>query len=206
MYKEQIEKFISSLDKTKNTCESYRRDLNQMDDYLRANENSTALDYANYIKEEKKASTVARVYSSMNSFFKYMMQTGQLSTNPIDGIIAPRVEKNPRRVLNEKEKEEMRNMPKGYGNKAVRDRAMIAVMFDTGYKVSKLIDLKMKDVEGLSLSLQSRVVLDDYIYGTRNLMLNGNECDNLFTNCDGKPMTRQGFWKILKTYTKNGEF
>lgn len=206
MYREQIENYIAGLGKSKNTCESYRRDLNQMDEFLNANKDMTVVDYANKIKEEKKASSVARIYSSMNGFFRYMKQNGLVDENPMDGITAPRVVSNPRHEFTEKEKENMRQMPKGYGDKAVRDRAMMAVMFDTGYKVSRIIDLKMNEVGMLALSSESKAILEDYIYGTRSSILNGKECDNLFTNCDGRPMTRQGFWKIIKTYTKNGEF
>lgn len=175
-----------------------------MEEFLCAAEGRSVLEYANKIKAEKKASTAARIYSSLNGFFRYMVQNNLTDSNPMDGLTAPHVVKNPRHTFTEEEKQAVRSMPKGYGDKAVRDRAMIAVMFDTGYKVSRIINLKLNDVDSLKLSSESKEVLDDYIYGTRDSLLNGNECSHLFTNCDGKPMTRQGFWKIIKAYTKNG--
>lgn len=198
MYREHIENYIAQLNKSENTCEAYRRDLNQMEDFLCANEGATPLDYAEKIREEKPASSVTRIYSSMNGFFRF------LGINPLAGLQAPKVVKNPRRVLNEKEKLKLREMPKGYSDKAVRDRAMLAVMFETDYKVSRLIDLKLEDAGKLNLSAHTREILDDYIFGSRDSLLNGNACAHLFTNCDGKPMSRQGFWKIIKRYTADG--
>ena len=82
--------------------------------------------------------------------------------------------------------------------------AMISVMLDTGLKVSSIIALKLDDVKNLDLPMETQVVLDDYIYGSRESLLAGNACDRLFSNCDGKPLSRQGFWKIIKKYTKDG--
>lgn len=169
-----------------------------MEDFLCAHEGATPRDYADKIKAEKPASSVTRIYSSMNGFFRF------IGAGPLEGLQAPKVIKNPRRVLNENEKHQLSEMPKGYSDKAVRDRAMLAVMLDTDYKVSRLIGLKLEDAKRLELSDRSREVLDDYIYGSRDALLNGNECEHLFTNCDGKPMSRQGFWKIIKRYTTDG--
>ncbi len=204
MYGEHIENYIEQLDKSSNTCMSYRRDLTQMDEFLHANPDKDIRDYAYLIADTKATSTVSRVYSSINGFFRYLMKTGLVSENPMEGLSAPKVISNPRRVLTEEEKLALREMPKGYSDKAVRDRAMIAVMLDTGMKVSGIINLKLEDAKDLQIPLGTRVVLDDYIYGSRDSLLAGKECDRLFANCDGKPMSRQGFWKVIKKYTKDG--
>jgi len=200
MYRAEIENYIDRLGKSSNTCESYRRDLIQMEAFLCANEGAQVRDYARLIADTKAASSVARIYSALNGFFRYMTTCGKMDANPMEGITAPKIVKNPRPVYDDARKSEIVAMPKGYGNKAVRDRAMFAVMFDTGYKVTRLIGLKMSDVDGLEVSAETKAILDDYIYGTRDQMLAGQESDLLFTNCTGRPMSRQGFWKVFKSY------
>jgi len=202
MYRQDIENYIAKLGKSDNTCESYRRDLLQMEEFLCANEGAQIGDYAELIVTAKAASSVARIYSAMNGFCRYMVASGRIEANPMKDYSAPKIVKNPRPVFDDDKKSQIVAMPKGYGNKAVRDRAMFAVMFDTGYKVTRLIELRTSEVEGLALSKETREILDDYIYGTREQMLDGKVSDRLFTNCNGKPMSRQGFWKLLKSYTK----
>lgn len=204
MYREEIENYINSLDKSRNTRMSYRSDLLQMNEFLCANPDKSVVEYAEMIAGSRASSTMSRVCSSLNGFFRYLTLNGKISENPMTGISAPKVVKNPRRMLTEDEKLILKSMPKGYGDKAVRDRAMIAVMFDTGLKVSSIINLKLEDAKELEIEKETREVLDDYIYGSRESLLAGNSCDRLFANCEGKPMSRQGFWKVIKKYTKDG--
>ncbi len=183
---------------------AYSRDLLQMETFLQLNPDKTVREYAEDIISGKASSTVSRVYSSMNGFFRYLLDQGKIESNPMEGLSAPKIIRNPRHELTEEEKTILRNMPKGYGDKAVRDRAMIAVMFDTGLKVSSIINLTLEDVQELQLTGETRLILDDYIYGSRDALLAGNNCDRLFANCDGNPLSRQGFWKIIRKYTRDG--
>ena len=149
MYKEQIENFISQLDKSRNTILSYRRDLMQMEDYLETNPEKDVRDYALYIADGKSTASLSRIYSSMNVFFRSLVLNGTLEKNPMDDIVPPKVIKNPRHSFTEEEKIILKSMPKGYSDKAVRDRAMIAIMLDTGMKVSAILSLKPDDIKKL---------------------------------------------------------
>ncbi|MDO4938818.1 MAG: site-specific integrase [Lachnospiraceae bacterium] len=204
MYREEIENFIAQLNKSNNTIISYRRDLMQMEDYLQTNPDRTVRDYAELIASEKSTASVSRIYSSMNVFFRNLVLSGAMEKNPMDGIVPPKVKKNPRRSFTDDEKLVLKSMPKGYSDKAVRDRAMIAIMLDTGMKVSAILNLTPEDVSKMELPMETRIIIDDYIYGSRESLLAGNTCDRLFANCEGKPMSRQGFWKVIKKYTKDG--
>ena len=89
MYKSSIENYIAQLDKSGNTLQSYQRDLMQMNDYLAANPDKTVADFAELVASKKATSTASRVFSSLNSFFKYLVSTGSMGHNPMDGITAP---------------------------------------------------------------------------------------------------------------------
>ena len=190
----RVENYILSLNKSKNTIDSYRRDLNQMCDFLETNSDRTPADYAAMIIQQRPASSAVRILASMNGFFRNEVINGNETTNPIEEIVPPHVEKK------EKRKFDFNRMPSGYSAKSVRDRAMIAVQRDTDMKVTALLELKTGDVTELRLSSETKGILEDYIYGSRDCILNGNKTDRLFINMNGKSMSRQGFWKIMKEY------
>ena len=104
--------------------------------------------------------------------------------------------------------------------KGKRDRALFEVLYATGVRVSEIIEMKLSDVNLrmgfvscsgthgrariVPMGVPAREALQDYIEHSRNIMLKNAEPDDpngmLFVNYLGEPMTRQGFWKILKQY------
>ena len=94
---------------------------------------------------------------------------------------------------------------------------MLELLYATGIRVTELTSLKVSEVN-MKLSYivckdngRERIIpfgrnakkaLESYLGGARTVMLKGNESDILFTNCSGSPMSRQGFWKLIKFYAK----
>lgn len=226
----EIHNFIAYIHNEKkasgNTEISYQRDLLQMADYL-AKEGITAVggvtgdvlnEYAAYLKQKgKAASTISRSIASMKAFFQYIQELGEIGGNPAAALHAPKIEKRVPEILTVQEVERLINQPSGDSAKERRDKAMLELLYATGIRVSELIHLTVDDInmEGSYLSCEmngrSRKIpfgseagkaLRIYLSEARAVFVSekGNRC--LFTNCSGKQMSRQGFWKLLKQYAQ----
>ena len=134
-----------------------------------------------------------------------------------EDLKAPKIEKKMPEILTTDEVNRLLDQPKGNTPKDIRDRAMLELLYATGIRVSELIGLKVSDVNlqiGYIIcrdARKERVVpfgapakraLSDYIRSARDLMLADQTSDVLFTNCSGQPMSRQGFWKLVKYYAR----
>ena len=107
--------------------------------------------------------------------------------------------------------------PKTDTPKGIRDKAMLEMLYATGIRVSELIHLKTQDVNLMMGYItcrdeKERIVpfggpakkaLEQYLGSARAALMHGRDDDVLFVNCSGGPMSRQGFWKILKSYAKS---
>lgn len=226
--KEEIKSFIEYLDKEKgasqNTQVSYRRDLVQLATYLEkmgvteaAKVTKTMLNsYVLHLEKEGKASTtVSRMLASMKAFFSYEFKSGKIKKDPADMIRAPRIEKKMPTILSIDAVNRLMEQPSGTSAKEIRDRAMLELLYATGIRVSELIHLKLEDVNmsigfitcrdehkerTVPFGRVAKEALSKYLALAREELLKGNESSFLFTNCSGGPMSRQGFWKIIKYY------
>lgn len=225
---EDIKEFIVYLREVKrtsvNTEVSYQRDLLQMAAFLRekgiheaSKVTKTSLNsYILYLEKEGKATTtISRVLASMKAFFHYEVSCGRIHRDPAELLKAPRVEKKAPTILTVDEVNCLLAQPGGEAPKEIRDKAMLELLYATGIRVSGLIHLRVEDVN-LSVGfitcrdgMKERTVpfgkvakqsLLNYMDQARQTLLKGNESEWLFTNCNGKPMSRQGFWKIIKYY------
>ena len=227
----EIESFISYLRNVKktslNTEMSYRRDLTKMRIYLEITAASPAVNeiteenlkkYMAYMERRKyKASTISRNVASMKAFFHYLLKSGMIQKDISDCLRAPKVERSAPDILTEEEVERLLGGPSGDSDKEIRDSAMLELLYATGIRVSELIGLRISDVnmhmgflicrEGnrermIPFGSQAREALQRYLSRAREHMVTNEARDVLFVNCQGAPMSRQGFWKIVKYYAK----
>ncbi len=211
-----IEKGLS-----KNTKDSYLRDLNKYKDFLK-NKNIkdiTTCDIEKYIKnlnnDGKSTATVARNIASIRNFHKYISRVYNVF-DPTGSIASPKLSKKLPKVLTLEEVDLLLDInPKSEFE--YRNKAMLELMYASGLRVSELVSLTVNDV-----SLENNVVkcfgkgskeriipigdvaveaLKEYLL-KRNVMLKGYFTDSLFLNNHGKELTRQGFFKILKKVAK----
>lgn len=220
--------YLRNIKKTSpNTEMSYRRDLTKMRIYLELTAQShSAADvteenlkkYIAYMERKKfKASTISRSIASIKAFYHYLLKEGLVKTDVSDCLKAPKVERKAPDVLSVEEMEKLLEQPAGDSYKEMRDSAMLELLYATGIRVSELISLRISDVnmqmgflicrDGdkermVSFDNEVREALRQYLTKARDHMATNDARDILFVNCSGTPMSRQGFWKLVKSYAK----
>ena len=223
----RIKLFLEFLQKDKklsnNTLQSYKRDITQYESYI----NEENLQYLKVTNEDikkylenlknigKKTSTISRNLASIRSFYQYLVRTKKVKEDPTEGIQSPKVEKRVPSVLSSKEVELLLEQPKTVDLKGIRDKAMLEFAYATGMRVTEIINLDIDDVnlkEGyvscsnankqrnIPLGAISINALKEYIKKARPYLIKSEDEKSLFVNINGKRLTRQGFWKIVKFY------
>lgn len=216
--------FIKSDKKlSKNTLESYQRDILQYQEYLEEKKidykevnNENVLGYLDYLKGlDKKASTISRHLASIRLFYQYLLKNKIVKEDPTKGIQSPKIEKKAPSILSSQEVSLLLEQPNGEGLKSIRDKAMLEVAYATGMRVTEIISLNVSDID-LEASLvtcknenKQRIIplgklslsaLKEYMTIARPNMIKDDNETALFVNVNGKRLTRQGFWKIIKFY------
>ena len=223
----QLKQFLKFLEVDKrasnNTLQSYKRDLVQFENYLREKEikyskvtEQDIKDYIDYLSENgKKASTISRTIASIRAFYQYETRVKKVKTNPTENIKAPKVEKHAPSILSSQEVELLLDQPKNVDLKGTRDKAMLEFAYATGMRVTEIISLNVSDVNlenstvACKTNNKQRVIplgslslkaLQEYIENARPILVKDESEEALFVNINGRRLTRQGFWKIVKYY------
>lgn len=223
----QIKLFLKFIETEKklssNTLQSYRRDLVQFQDYL----NEIKVRYThvheehvrNYIaelnEEGKKPSTISRSIASIRSFYQFLVRKQKVKEDPTEKIQSPKIEKRVPSVLTTKEVELLLEQPSTEDLKGRRDKAMLEFAYATGMRVTEIISLNIDDVhleEGyiicktgskqrnIPLGKMAQKALKEYVENARDILVKSEKETALFVNINGRRLTRQGFWKIIKYY------
>ena len=209
-----------------NTQISYERDLRKLAEFLlhqgitKVQEVSeTSLNsYVLFLeKQGKAASTVSRYIASFKGFFEYCFKQGVIVQDPAERLKPPKVEKKFPQILTISETQRLMDGPDLKSDKGIRDRAMLELLYATGIRVSELISLRTEDMNltmeyvvcheknkdrVIPFGVEAKSALVNYLEHTRTQMVGESESEYLFVNCSGKPMSRQGFWKLIKFYAE----
>lgn len=210
---------------SRNTIASYNRDLVKLAHFLTdcgltAWDEVTGTSLNSYIlmieKQGLSTATVSRNIASIKAFFLYLLKQGVITEDITDTLKSPKIEKKTPVVLTIDEVNLLLQQPGGSTPKDIRDKAMLELLYATGIRVSELITLKVRDVNlsmnflqchdgsskerAIPFTNETRSALENYLYHARDIMCKGEQ-EVLFINCQGTPMTRQGFWKIIKYYS-----
>lgn len=226
-----IQKFIRYLHKTRkasnNTEVSYERDLKKLQRYMEEEQQvkewsevtvTNLNSYMLYLEREKfAASTISRNVASVRAFYQYMYKKGIVHADISGELKPPKIEKKMPDILTIQEVDLLLKQPSADSPKGMRDKAMLELLYATGIRVSELIHLRQNDVNmkmsyiRCSEKNKERIIpfgntakqaMAVYLESGRKDLLKAQECEELFVNCSGKAMSRQGFWKVLKSYAK----
>lgn len=226
----EIDSFISYLHNVKktstNTELSYKRDLKKFAAFFEDRGITSIKDvsedglkeYVQYMNDNDfKPATISRNIASIKALYHFLSMDNQDLTDISDKLKAPKIEKKAPDIMTTSEVNRLLEQPAGDGPKEVRDKAMLELLYATGIRVTELISLKLSDVN-LQMNCivckdarKERVVpfggaahdsIVRYLESARDALVAGVSCDSLFVNCSGDSMSRQGFWKLIKYYTK----
>ncbi|HPS75022.1 MAG TPA: site-specific tyrosine recombinase XerD [Oscillospiraceae bacterium] len=222
---ELFEKYLKDVKKSStNTLSSYLRDIRQLGEYLDTHTdkelNSAAekelSDYISHLRGiGKSVATVSRSIASIKCFYTYLAGSGCITKNPSTKLVPDKSTQKLPQILTNKEVELLLEQPECVDAKGYRDRAMLELLYATGIRVSELINLDINDVNVSAGILRCRSkdkeryiplypaairALSEYIEFIRPQMIADPEEKSLFVNVSGERMSRQGFWKIIKSY------
>lgn len=225
-----IEDFLEYLHNVKNTSNntilSYKRDLLKWADYMgslgidriEAVRENELKDFIKYLEVKKfKTSTISRNIASLKAFYHYLYKENLVKEDISRCLHAPKVEKKLPEIMTIEEAVKLVEQPKGDKPKELRDRAMLELLYATGIRVSELIGLKQSDInlnlgcvickEGgkermIPFGNTAKKTLQRYLEKGRDALLVNYGVEELFVNCSGQAMSRQGFWKIIKYYAR----
>ncbi len=215
---------------SKNTYDSYTRDVKQFIAFLEEKgvEDPTNISdgfinlFVERLKESQKSNaTVVRKIASIRCFYNYLVSTGQAQVSPVKKslhlVLDKQAKKYPQ-ILTGSEIELLLSLPDVKKIKGCRDKAMLELLYATGIRVSELIEL---DIEDINLQLctlycnrkgkSERIIpvhaaavsaVSDYVSRVRSKMIVPEGGQALFINLNGRRLTRQGFWKIVKFYSQ----
>ncbi len=227
----EIDRFLDALwmerGLSRNTLAAYRRDLSGFAQWLNeqrqcvllAAQREDLLAYlAARVSAEAKPRTLARLLSSLRSFYQQAVRDGYLSADPSERIDAPRLGRSLPRSLTESDVELLINAPDTDTALGLRDRAMLELLYASGLRVSELVELRVLQlnlrqgvVRTLGKGSKERLVplgevasdwLEHYLCTARVDLLKGHESDALFVTRRGGAMSRQAFWYLIKKHAQ----
>ena len=214
-------KFVSE-----NTLESYTRDIEHFFAFLAENKidnpaDATAETIGDYVDSlfaaNRSVATITRNMSSVRCFYQFLISSGEADQNPAKSIKLEKTQKKLPQILSGAEIELLLAQPDIKEPKGCRDKAMLELLYATGIRVTELVDLDVEDINlhtGMlycNKEKAERVIpvystavsaVADYLARVRNLIVSPDGGQALFTNLNGRRLTRQGLWKIIKSYAE----
>ena len=214
---------------SRNTLEAYRTDLLQFGRFLARRELS-ALDarqgdVADFLAElaagdgdrpPVSTATIHRKTACLRSFYRHVRREGLLESDPTATLTPPRRSRKLPHVLTRGEIDRLLSQPRGMEPAALRDRALLEVMYACGLRASEAIGLELTDVDLEDRVLRARgkgskervvpigqpavQALRAYLERGRPGLVKGAREAHVFVNFRGGALTRQGLYKIVRRH------
>ena len=166
----------------------------------------------------RSARSIARWLVAARRFFAYLVEEGVRSEDPTAHLDLPKAWRALPKVMSFEEVEALLAAPDRGEPLGLRDAAMFELLYATGLRVSELVGLRLGDVQFdagylrcmgkgskeriVPMGAEADAALRVYVKAARAELVGAQRGDVLFVNARGGPLTRQGFWKILKTHAR----
>lgn len=210
---------------SENTMLSYTRDVREFFAFLKESDihdvrkvnRTNLISYLYRLEKQKKASsTISRSVASLRAFYHFLELRGEIRENPALDIMPPKTIRKVPIILSKEQVELLLMQPDSSKPIGKRDKAILELLYATGIRVTELISLQVEDVNLLLSYIRCKVkkknriipigskakeALMIYLEQGRNKLLQQDTEETLFLNYNGKQMSRQGVWKIIKGYT-----
>lgn len=215
--------FLLANNKSDNTVYAYVTDVNIYLKYVETKgvtiEKTDAMTIMGYIQHlleiGKSERSINRIVISLRSFYGHLKTIGRVTEIPKISYKSTKTDKRLPEILTIDEVDKIIKSISKDGVKGIRDNALLELMYATGMKVSELIFLNVEDIN-LELSFvkctdnkrYERLIpigrsavraIEEYLE-VRNKVADSG-IPNLFVNLNGKNLTRQGVWRIVKEYS-----
>lgn len=214
---------------SQNTVESYITDLSKFTSYLNKSgitspeqiKPEKISSFIKHLQETHRLSSrsINRCIVSVKQFFKYLLIEGDISEDPTENIVTPRTGKQIPETMTLEEVEKILSAPESKNSyEGIRDSAMLELLYSTGLRVTELVELEHKNInleQGYLTTLgkgkKERILpmgreavrkLSGYLINSRPYIIKNRISDYLFVTRRGTRFTRQGVWKLIKTYAR----
>jgi integrase/recombinase XerD len=212
---------------SKNTLESYGRDILKLAVFLEGKDITRIdqvgykhiLDFLTYLKEQGlNTRSTSRTLISVRQFFKFLLAEKFIESDPTFLIRTPKIKRGLPETLSLEGVEKLLSSPDESSPEGIRDKSMLEVLYATGIRVSELVELGLNDVNFelgyiiaygkgskqriVPIGEKAKIKLREYLDTSRPKLLKSRTSPHLFVTRLGKKMTRQGFWKIIKAYSR----
>ncbi len=216
---------------SRNTLQAYRCDLLQFGEYLDRNgllvTGCSHGDIAAFLtelatgtdrREPVGAATLARKVACLRSFYRHLRREGAIEHDPTAELRGPRKTQRLPRVLSRDEVRRLLAQPRGSAPGALRDRALLEVMYACGLRASEAIGLELSDVDLEEAVLRARgkgskerivpigrqavASLRIYTHSGRPALIGNRVASKVFLNRRGEGLTRQGLYKIVQGHAR----
>ena len=213
---------------SRNTLEAYRSDLLQFGRFLDARGTSATEagtnDLSDFLtglatgdgRSPASPATIHRKTACLRSFYRHLRREGILDSDPTANLVSPRRNQKLPQVLSRGEVTKLLEQPRGTEPSALRDRALLELMYASGLRASEVTGLDVGDVDLEDLVLRARGkgskerlvpvgraavdALQRYLARGRPALVGAREETRLFVNFRGGPLTRQGLYKIVRRH------
>ena len=210
---------------SRNTLESYRRDLRLFSAWLSAERGKTLLqaqrmdllDYLAYKFQRKaKPRSAARLLSSLKRFYRFLLRENRIQADPTLQVDSPKLPRSLPKILTEEDVDALLAAPNVETPLGLRDKSMLEVLYASGLRVSELVTMQvgqlsqdMGVVRVVGKGSKERLVpvgeealtwIRHYLDIARPEILAGRQADALFITARGAAMTRQAFWYLIRRY------